>query len=202
MGIAELSVPVCTPRLSRLAGALAPLFISGLLHAEPLVVERVVARVDGTPILLSELRQRAEPFVRRLSELRSWERPARHRALLAEAREAAIEAALFEGLAQRRKLEIGRADVDAALARIAADQALDVETLLATATVAGYPPARYRAELARQLTEQRLLVSEPHGKLGKPPSDPSESARWFTARRKLLLSELRRRAWVERLGRF
>ncbi len=114
----------------------------------------------------------------------------------------AIESSLFAAWARKRKLAVSDAEVDAALGRIAAEQKLTVDELWAAAEAAGYARALYRDEVRRQLVEQRLLYSGPFGRLGPPPPAGQALTTWFTRRRAQLLADLKRRACVERFGRF
>jgi hypothetical protein len=108
--------------------ALAVLTLSGTLHAEPRPVERVVARVDGSPILLSELLTWARP---RLAHLRpaGWVR-AGPQLLLGDAEEA-IRAALQASAHDSASASVTR-EVEATLAQLAANQRR-VDELLAGA---------------------------------------------------------------------
>lgn len=181
--------------------ALAGLLVGATARAEPRPADRVVARVDGAPILLSELRLAARPRLAQLAGQPAWQRARALRLALDEAREAAIASALLSARARQRGLVIADAEVEATLAHIARDQQLGVDELLAAARAAGFPEPAYRAELRRQLLEQRLLFTEPYGRAGRPPGGAARSA-WLERRRHELLSELRRRACVERFGRF
>lgn len=185
--------------MPRVQSALLVLALAGTLRAEPRSADRVVARVDGKPILLSELRREARP---RVAQRVAWERPRALRRALGAAREEAIASALLAEHARRLGLVVSDAEVEAALTRVAADAGLDVDGLFAEALAHGYPPRAYRAELRRQLLEQRVLASEPFGAAGPPPDDPAAYARWWARRRGLLLGELGRRACIERFGRF
>jgi len=180
--------------------ALAILLCSASAHAEP--VDRVVARVDGAPILLSELRRATRPALAALHAEPAWKRARVLRDGLRAARESAIESALLAERAKRLGIVVTDAEVDAALVRIAADQKLGRAELLAEARAAGYPEAAYRAELRRQLVQQRVLFAGPFGAAGPPPRDGAALRRWLENRQQGLLAELRRRACVERLGRF
>jgi len=180
---------------------LACLLVGATARADPRPVDRVVARVDGAPILLSELRLAARPRLAQLAGQPAWQRARVLRLALDEAREAAIAGALLSARARQRGLVIADAEVAAALAHIAGDQKLGVDELLAVARAAGFPAPAYRAALRRQLLEQRLLLTEPYGRAGSPPSGAARSA-WLERRRDELLSELRGRACVERFGRF
>ena len=147
-------------------------------------VDRLVARVDGEPILLSELMRHASPRLAPLATEPAWKRAQALRAALRAEIDRAIEAHLLAARARRRGLTVTDAQIDAALARIAEDQHLTLDELWAHAEASGYSPAVYREEIRRQLVEQRLRAAEPE------------------KQRAVLVAALRRRACVERFGRW
>ena len=147
-------------------------------------VDRLVARVDGEPILLSELMRHARPRLAPHATEPAWKRAHALRAALRAEIDRAITARLLDARARRRGLAVTDAQIDAALARVAEDQHLTLDELWAHAEAAGYSPAVYREEIRRQLVEQRLRAAEPE------------------KQRAVLVAALRRRACVERFGRW
>lgn len=147
-------------------------------------VDRLVARVDGEPILLSELMRHASPRLAPLATEPAWKRAQALRAALRAEIDRAVEAHLLAALARRRGLTVTDAQIDAALARIAEDQHLTLDELWAHAEASGYSRAVYREEIRRQLVEQRLRAAEPE------------------KQRAALVAALRRRACIERFGRW
>ena len=180
---------------------IAALCLASMAQAEPRAVDRLVARVDGAPILLSDLMRRTRPRLRPLAAQPGWKRSQALRTALREERELAIEQALFSQTARRRGIAVTDSDVAAALRHIASDQRVSVDEVLALAHAAGLSERAYREELRLQLREQRLLFAEPWGPAGSPPIDGEARLRWQTKRRELVLAELGRRACVERFGR-
>lgn len=185
----------------------ALLFVTGLLlwpapavRADARLLERVIARVDGRPILLSEFRARLRPYQRQLAG-----QPLARRALaLRETQrtlyERMIDDALFERDAARRGLRIGDGEVDAALEQIAKSQKLDRDELRAQALGAGYSLREYRDELRRQLVEQRLIYLD--SSKDPAPSDVSALSTWTTRHRAALVGALRRQSCIERMVRW
>ena len=147
-------------------------------------VDRLVARVDGEPILLSELMRHARPRLAPHATEPAWKRAHALRAALRAESDRAITARLLDARARRRGLAVTDAQIDAALARVAEDQHLTLDELWAHAEAAGYSPAVYREEIRRQLVEQRLRAAEPE------------------KQRAALVAALRRRACIERFGRW
>ena len=156
-------------------------------------VDRLVARVDGEPILLSELMRHASPRLAPLATEPAWKRAQALRAALRAEIDRAVEAQLLAALARRRGLTVTDAQIDAALARIAEDQHLTLDELWAHAEASGYSPAVYREEIRRQLVEQALIAVDPYRPAG---------VGWAEKQRAALVAALRRRACIERFGRW
>lgn len=166
---------------------LSLLVLGSSARAEPRPVDRLVARVDGRPILLSDLMQRARPRVASVEP--AWQRARALRELLGEERESAIRVELFAERARRRRIQVTDGDVEQALESIAASRKTSVPELLALAEGAGFSRTLYRIEIRRQLLEHRVLMNEP-------------GAGGLEQKRERLLRELARRACIERFGRF
>ena len=75
-----------------------------------------------------------------------------------------IDEEIVNKLAVRHAITISSADVDEALSRIAAHNGTDVARILAEVRLAGWTDADYRAEVRRQLLEQRVVAVERGGK--------------------------------------
>lgn len=203
--------------------------------ADPVLVDAVLARVDGHPILLSALRPRLRRLEaeagtpsyphengsrieklgwrsqprgaleltagskakRRQTDPSSRKRRAR-RALL----ERAIDEALIAARARQLSIRVSRADVDAALASVATQNGLDAAGIMAQAAAAGYSERDYRAELERQLVEQRVLLAEINRAGSRWPNDPKAASAWMETERKALLRRLRNDACIERRVRW
>ena len=124
------------------------------------VIERVIAVIGEKPILMSELKQRARPF---LVQLRQKVPPG--------AQQAAAESQLLKDLVQKmvdEELELQGAEkshirvtadeVDSALKNLAANQGTTVEELVNVARQeSGLTEQEYRDELRRQILEGKML---------------------------------------------
>ncbi len=138
----------------------AALLLSFLVRpAQATVVERVVAVVGERAILLSELRQRARPF---LIEI--------HAKAPTEAQRAAAESQLFRKMlsrmiddqlearaAAKHRIRIESEEIDQAIARLARIQGITVEKLISEVLRSGMTAQEYRSEIRRQLIEGKLL---------------------------------------------
>lgn len=157
----------------------------------PVLVDRVVAVVDESPLLLSEVRR----LVMRTGTPKTTERKALHAAYRA-ALETLIERRLIEVAARRKGVTVSRDQVDAALKRIADDASMTPQELLARVTDAGWTEAEYRRDLEAQLREWMTLTtvaSERGDELDTPPKREEAKQRW--------LAQLKRDVWLERRWR-
>ena len=172
-------------------GALALATVLSLARAPraegPRVVERVVAVVDGQPILASELRRRAAPHERALGrrELPAWRLAELRRVLLRETLRRLVEERLILGDARARHTSVSDDEIERAFDAIAAQNGLDRTELEASLEVHGWTRAEYRRELSAQVLEGKLLAERVRGR-----------GDWKREREEWL-KELRRRAWIE-----
>ena len=127
--------------------------------AHAIVVERIVAVVGDDPILMSELRARAKPF---LLQIQQRVRPG--------AEQAAAESEVFKDLlvkmiderlesqaAMRAGVQVTKEEIDNALRNIAAAQGMSVADLLKEARArSGMVEQDYRDEIRRQILEGKI----------------------------------------------
>jgi peptidyl-prolyl cis-trans isomerase SurA len=127
--------------------------------AQATVVERIVATVGERAILLSDLRRRAEPFMMQVQQ--SVPVGAQRNAAISQVYKAVlqkiVDEELMEKAAAQAKVSITPVEIDEALKRVAQQNKLTVEQVLAEAAQAGMPESKYREELRRQLLEAKLL---------------------------------------------
>jgi len=160
------------------------------------VVERVVAVVGEQALLLSELRERAKPFLLQLGQQAEDEahRAAATSQLYARLLQRMIEDELEQKAANRANLTVTGAEIDDALTRIAAQNKVPVARVVEEATRSGLSEQTYRQELRRQLLEAKLLNLRIQGRLRVSEEDVK------AAYQKLVLEERRqlafRAAWI------
>jgi peptidyl-prolyl cis-trans isomerase SurA len=151
-------------RSLRLALILAlPAALTGVLLQAPAahatVVERIVATVGERAILLSDLRRRAEPFMVQVQQ--SVPAGAQRNAAISQVYKAVlqkiVDEELMEKAAAQAKVTITPTEIDEALKRVAQQNGIPVEQVVAEAQRAGMSEAKYREELRRQLLEAKLL---------------------------------------------
>ncbi|MGC4087456.1 MAG: SurA N-terminal domain-containing protein [Polyangiaceae bacterium] len=160
------------------------------------VVERIVAVVGDKAILLSDLRQRAQPFLLQVHQ--SVPPGAQRNAAISQLYRTVLDRLVDEELeqraAQQSKLVVTTKEVDEAIARVAAQNKITVEALVAEATKSGINELGYRDELRRQLLEAKLINVRLQGRIRVVDEDLRD------AYRKLVMEERQRLgftpAWI------
>lgn len=141
--------------------------------ARATIVERIVAVVGDEAILLSDVRERAEPFL--VQVYQSVPPGAQQNAAISQVYRVVLERLVNEELetrvAQQSQLTIGSDEVDDALSRVAAQNDITVEKLLQEAQTTGMSEVEYRAELRRQLLEAKLINLRLQGRIRVTPED-------------------------------
>ena len=148
-------------KLSRwLFAAAAGAAIFGSVHdARASIVERVIAIVGERPILLSELRSRARPFMYRI--LATTPDPTRQAAeeteMFRELLNRMIDDRLEEQAADKAHLSVTPEEIDAAIRNVANSARIQVRDLVEEAKKQGLTEQDYRDEIRRQVLEGKLL---------------------------------------------
>lgn len=157
---------------SRLYRLVAPALVAASVAvftppAAATVVERIVATVGERAILLSDLRRRAEPFM--LQVQATVPNGAQRNAAISQVYKAVlqkiVDEELMEKAALQAKVTISATEIDEALKRVANQNKLTVEQVLAEAERAGMQQSKYREELRRQLLEAKLLNVRLQGRI-------------------------------------
>lgn len=174
--------------------SLAATFVT--VPAQAAVVERVVAVVGEKAILLSDLRARARPFLVRIHQQipAGAQRAAQISQLLSEVLDQMIDEQLEQKAANRAHIVVTAAEVDAAIARVAAQNGIEVETLVAEAVKSGMTEQAYRKEIRRQVLDAKLMNLRLQGRIRVTEDDLR------TEYRSIVLEERRRQrfraAWI------
>jgi peptidyl-prolyl cis-trans isomerase SurA len=145
--------------LSKSVGVAALLLASLPLVARAAVAERIVAIVGEHAILLSDMRNRARPFLLQI-----------HSKVPAGAQLAAAESELYKQLiermiddrveqqaAERAHLSVTAEEIDSGIRNVATQQGISVERLIDEAIKTGLTRQEYRDEVRRQILEGKLL---------------------------------------------
>jgi peptidyl-prolyl cis-trans isomerase SurA len=150
-----------------LASALAASLALGAPRARATVIERVVAVVGERAILLSDLRERAQPFMLQIQT--QVPNGVQRNAAISQLYKGLIEKLVDEELEQRAaiqaKVAVTSKEVDDAVARVAAQNGVTSDRLFAEAKRTGLDEAAYRDELRRQLLQTKLINVRLQGRI-------------------------------------
>lgn len=187
------------PRLALAALLSAPVLASVLAAspAEAIVIERIVAVVGDQPILLSDLRRRARPFLIQVHEKvpPGAQQAAAESQIFKDLIEKMIEDELIAQAAEKASIAVTTEELDNALRNIAASQGARVADIVRLARESsGLTEQEYRDELRRQILEGKMLQLRVKGKLRITEQDVE------SAFDRAVKAELRRRdyrpAWI------
>jgi len=122
------------------------------------VVERVVATVDNEAIFLSDLRQRAAPFLPQVAEAPTEsEQMSRLKELYDELLTFLIDEELIRQMARTSGIRVTNADVDAAIENLRLQNNMTEEQFKQALEAQGLAEAQYRQELKRQLIRFKVM---------------------------------------------
>jgi peptidyl-prolyl cis-trans isomerase SurA len=145
------------------------------------IVERVVAVVGERPILLSELRHRAKPFLARIiaQTQGAAQQAAAESEMYRELLNRMVDDRLEETAADKARLQITVEEIDRAMQNVAAQAKVTTRELLAEAKKNGLSEQDYREELRRQLLEGKLVQLRVRGRV-RPTDQDARAAygRW------------------------
>lgn len=160
---------VATRRITRaLAFALAAGATLLLPHrAHAVVVERIVAIVGDKPILLSELRGRARPFLLQIQQKvpAGAQRTAAESQMLRDLLEKMIEDELERDASDKAHIVVTPDEIDNALKQSAAAQGVTVAAMYQEARGKGLTDQEFRDEIRRQVLEGKLLLLRVKGRV-------------------------------------
>lgn len=165
------------------AGAFCLALLAGFgTAARASIIERIVAVVGERPILLSDLRHRARPFLSRIYA--SAQSPAQVAAnetqMFKELLNRMIDDRLEEHAAEKARLSVSVDEVDGAIRNIAAQAKIDPRELVAEAKRQGLTEQDYRDELRRQVLEGKLVQLRVRGRVKVSEDDGKLAyARWL-----------------------
>jgi len=129
------------------------------------VVERVIAIVEDRAILLSELRHRAQPFVAQLPPAPDAQRAAAISQLSSTLLQRMVDEELEHRAAARARITVTAEDVEGALKRVAEQNKVSIDELIAEAQKSGLDARAYKEEIRRQLLESKLLSVKVQGRI-------------------------------------
>lgn len=149
------------------AAALVAALVAAPRQAEAAIVERIVAIVGERPILLSELRHRARPFLYRIAATTQnpTQQAAQESEMLRELLNKMIDERLEETAADKAHLTVTPEDVDNGIRQVAAQAKLSPKDLVSEAKKSGLSEQDYRDEIRRQLLEGKLIQLRVRGRV-------------------------------------
>lgn len=122
------------------------------------VIERVVATVNNEAIFLSDLRQRAVPFLPQVAEAPTEpERMSRLKDLYDELLTYLIDEQLVRQLATSSGVRVTDADVDSAIENLRLQNNMTDEQFQEALDAQGFTMTQYRKDLKRQLTRLKVV---------------------------------------------
>jgi peptidyl-prolyl cis-trans isomerase SurA len=150
-----------------LSGALALSAITFTPNAHGTIIERVVAVVGDRPILLSELRHRARPFLFRIlmTTPGAAQQASAESEMLHDLLNRIIDDRLEEQAADKARIVVTSDEIDNAIKNVAAQQRIKPSDLIAVAKTQGLTEQDYRDEIRRQLLEGKLVQLRVRGRV-------------------------------------
>lgn len=121
------------------------------------VIERVVAVVNGDPLLLSELRTRAAPFLARVMQAPEMQRMALMQQLYGELLTQLIDERLLEQEARKLSLSVTGSDVDRAIQNVQRQSGLEESAFWEAVRGQGFTPEQYKSDVRRQLIRLKVI---------------------------------------------
>ena len=161
--------------------ALTSATIAGERVAEASIVERVVAVIGDRPILLSDLRHRARPFLFRI--LVSTPNPAQQAAaeteMMRDLLNRMIDDRLEESAADKARIVVTAEEIDNAIRNVAGQAHVRPSDLIGEAKRQGLSEQDYRDEIRRQLLEGKLVQLRVRGRVRVTEQDARAAyGRW------------------------
>ncbi len=128
-------------------------------EAQAGLVERVVAVVGRDAILLSELRRRARPLLMQIAEKvpPGAQRSAVESEMYRELLQQMVDERLVQAAADRAQKRVSSEEIDNGVRNLAGMQSMSVEDLVRAAQATGLSESELRAQVARQVLEQKML---------------------------------------------
>jgi len=154
-------------RVALSLAAIVPALACVAAPARAVVVERIVAVIGDRPILMSELRTRARPFLVEIAKKMppGPQQNAAESEIFKELLQKMIDDELEDQAAQKSHVSVSSDEIDAALRQIAGAQGLTLPDLIRNAQRSGLSEQDYRDELRRQLLEGKMLQLRVKGRI-------------------------------------
>ena len=133
---------------------------------DPDIIERVVAVVNEEAIFLSDLRQRALPFLERIATTEDpMQREQALSSLYGELLTLLINEELIEQTAAEQQVRVSRDDVNRAIQNVQQQNNMSEEQFWDAVQQQGFTRARYRSDVRRQLLRLKVLNNRARGRV-------------------------------------
>jgi peptidyl-prolyl cis-trans isomerase SurA len=171
-------------RWIRNVGLTLGLLVGGFGFVRPagaVIVERVVAVVGERPILLSELRLRARPYLYRIAAAAPTpaQQAAEESEMFKDLLNKMVDERLEEQAADKAHLSVTPDELDTALTNVAGAAKITVKDLLNEARRQGLTEQDYRDEIRRQILEGKLVQLRVRGRVRVTEQDARTAyTRW------------------------
>ena len=145
--------------------ALALLAAAPSVHAA--IAERIVAIVGDHAILLSDMRQRARPFLLQIRQRAPGgaQQAAAESEMFKQLIERMVDERVEQQAADKAHLSVTAEEIDAGLRNVASQQRITIEQLIEEANKTGLTVQEYRDEVRRQILEGKLLQLRVRGRV-------------------------------------
>ena len=145
------------------------------LPSQGAIVERVVAVVGEQPILLTELRQRARPFLIKIyTQVPANQQKVAEAEMYKELLQKLVDERVVSMAADKLNVTVTTKEVDDAIKLKAADLKVPVADLLAEAAKQGLSEADYREEVRRELLFGKMLETRVRSRVRVTEDDARE----------------------------
>lgn len=137
--------------------ALSAMILAMVSDARAEVIERVVAVVNDDAIFLSDVRQKAAPYLPRLADVPPMQQQAALDQLYRQIVERLVDDHLIHQAGEEMDISVSRAEVDRAVDRVRTNAGLDETQFWRAVEQQGMSPTQYREDLRSQLFRLKVL---------------------------------------------
>jgi peptidyl-prolyl cis-trans isomerase SurA len=135
------------------------------------IIERVVGVVNGEPLLMSELRTRATPFLPKLMQVPEAQRMGLMTQLYDELLTQLIDERLLEQEARKLSITVGSADVDRAVDNVQRQSGLQGQEFWDAVRGQGFTPEQYKGDVRRQLLRLKVVNQKVRSRINLTEED-------------------------------
>jgi peptidyl-prolyl cis-trans isomerase SurA len=135
------------------------------------VIERIVAVVNSEPLLLSELRTRAAPFLTRVMQAPEMQRMALMQQLYGELLTQLIDERLLEQEARKLSITVLGTDVDRAIENVQRQNNMKDPDFWEAVAAQGFAKDQYKSDVRRQLLRLKVINQKVRSRINVTEAD-------------------------------